>query len=227
MLTIIRRLFCTTFLPLVLFATTVGTGHAVTLEEQAKSLEKKAQTVDQRRKTALKDLNESVLKGYRDALIVESVDTSIGEVFDRTVRVDVKVAYAYDFEKMRAVKASLDKYFDTDTNKEPGVEPYGMIYINFNDCVGEYCAVQQEMKRLLEWTAVGVQVKFMGLTGTHVTSDMLGHYDIKPGTVTLQFDVPKAKLKGDPKPVVTAQVFDSHFCPDDPDCNGRRYTARK
>lgn len=211
----------------LLLAAVSGVGHSATLEEQAKGLEKSVQTVEQRRKTALKDLKVSVLQGYRDSLQIESVETRVGEVFDRTVRVEVTVAYSFDFEKAKAARESLRKYFQTSTDKRPGVEPYGMIYADFPYCVDAYCTVNKEMTHYLQWSAVGVNVSFLGIPGVFVTSDMSGHYDLKPGSVTLQFDVPKGKIKGDPKPVVTAQVFDVHFCPGDSDCSGRRYTIQK
>lgn len=205
----------------------VTTCQAATLEEQTKQLESSVQTVEQRRKAAIKDLNASVLRGYRDAIKIDSVDTRVGEVFDHTARIDVTVAYSFDFEKAKAVRASLSKYFSTNTNKEPGIEPYGRIYTNFNDCVGAYCTVKTAMTRLLTSTAVGVRVTFLGIPGTFVTTGMEGTYELTPDTVTIQFEVPKSKIKGDPTPVVAAQVFDVHFCPSDPDCSGYRYTIKK
>lgn len=208
-------------------ASTSGAAQAMTLEEQAKSLETSVQTVEQRRRSAIKGLKVDVLQAYRDSMVIESVETRVGEVFDRTARVDVKVTYSFDFEKAKLARENLSKYFDTATDKRPGVEPYGMIYTNFPDCVGAYCTVKTEMTKYLKWSAVGVNVSFMGIPGVFVTTQGDGMYDLKPGSVTIQFDVPKSKIKGDPKPVVKAQVFDIHFCPGDPDCSGYRYTIQK
>jgi hypothetical protein len=217
-------LVSTAFLPVMLFMA-ADSCYAATLEEQTKSLEQSVQTVDQRRRVALKDLNVSVLQKYRDALQIDSVDTRIGEVFDRTARVEVTVKYSFDFEKSKEARESLSKYFDTDTDKEPGVEPYGRIYTKFNQCVGAYCAVRQEMTKFLERSAVGIYVTFLGVPGVFVTTDSSGHFELASDSVTIQFDVPKSSIKGDPKPKVTAQVFDSHFCPDENVC--ARYTVRK
>jgi len=211
----------------LVFSCSSGLAQALTLEEQAKSLEKSVQTVEQRRRLALKGLKIDVLQRYRDSLVIESVDTRVGEVFDRTARVEVKVSYSFDFEKAKVVRANLSQYFDTATDKQPGIEPFGMIYTNFPDCVGAYCTVKAEMTKYLKWSAVGVNVSFMGVPGVFVTARGDGMFDLKPGSVTIQFDVPKSQIKGDPKPVVKAQVFDIHFCPNDPDCSGYRYTIQK
>lgn len=210
-----------------LLAINCGSAQALTLEQQAKSLEKSVQTVEQRRRSALNGLKVDVLQQYRDSLVIESVDTRVGEVFDRTARVEVKVSYSFDFDKAKLARENLSKYFSTSTDKERGVEPFGMIYTNFPDCVGAYCTVKAAMTKYLEWSAVGVNVSFMGIPGVFVTAPGDGMYDLKPGSVTIQFDVPKSQIKGDPKPIVKAQVFDVHFCPGDPDCNGYRYTIQK
>lgn len=200
---------------------------AATLEEQAKTLEQSVMTVDQRRKAAIKDIKVNVLQVYRDSLIINSVETKIGEIFDRTARVDVTVNYSFDFDKANIARINLSKYITTDTDKARGVEPYGMIYANVDDCVGINCTVNQQVKKLMKWSTVGVGVTFMGIPGVHPTMDMTGHLNLKPGTVTIQFDVPKSKIKGDPKPVVTARVYDIHWCPNDPENDACRYTIQK
>lgn len=200
---------------------------ATSLEDQMKGLEASVQTIEQRRKASLRDMQINVLQAYRDAMVIDSVETRVGEVFDRTARIEVAIKYSFDFEKARAVRANLSKYFSTNTDKESGVEPYGRIYTNFDDCVGAYCAVKQEMKHFLQWSGVGINATFLGLRGTESTLDRSGHFELHPGKVTFQFDVPKSKIKGDPKPVVTAQVFDFHFCPGDSECGGNSYTVRK
>lgn len=108
---------------LVTTTTSLTTAQAATLEEQAKSLEGSVQTVEQRRKVALKDLNVNVLQAYRDAIKIESVDTDIAEAFEKTARVRVVVGYSVDFDAARNVRSTLSKYFVTNIDKADGVEP--------------------------------------------------------------------------------------------------------
>ncbi|MDT8925071.1 hypothetical protein RBE51_19975 [Pseudomonas taiwanensis] len=199
---------------------------AATLEEQAKSLERSVKTVEQRRKEALADLNTHVLRAYRDAIQITSVDTDVAEVFDRTVRVRVVVTYAVDFERARQVRSTLSQYFTTNTDKEVGVEPYGMIYTNFDDCVGEFCAVKKETTRFLKNSGVGINVSFLSNWETGLLMNGSGRYELKPGKFTFLIDVPKHKLKGDPKPVVKGQIYDVHYCDGNGGCDGVTFSQR-
>jgi len=201
--------------------------HALSLENQMKGLESSVKTIEQRRKSSLRDMQINTLQAYRDAMRIDSVVTKVGEVYDRSARIDVIINYSFDFERSKAVRANLEKYFRTDTDKQPGVEPYGRIYTNFSDCVGAYCTVQKEMTHFLQWSGVGVNAAFLGQRGTKSTLDRSGHFELYPGAVTFQFIVPKSKIKGDPKVAVTAEVFDYHFCSADPECSGNSYTVRK
>ncbi|KJZ47621.1 hypothetical protein [Pseudomonas fluorescens] len=205
----------------------LNTSAAATLEDQVKGLQSSVETVEQRRASAIKDIYTNVLGTYRDSIKIDSVETQVAEVFNRTARIEVTVGYSFDFEKAKAFRANLSRYFGTNTDKEPGVEPYGMVYTNYLDCVGINCTVEKEISRYLKSSAVGIRVTFLGIPGTFPTEEFDGMYDLKPGKMTIQFDVPKSQIKGDPKPTIKAQIFDVHFCPDSPDCNGYRYTIKK
>jgi hypothetical protein len=195
------------------FATAITIcAQATTLEEQVGNLEKSVQTVDQRRKIALKDLTDNVLKAYRNAIRIDSVDTTVAEVFGNTARVKIVVDYSVDFEAAQAIRSTLSKYFVTATDREAGVEPYGMIYTHFDECVGSYCAVQKEMRKLLENSAVGVDASMLGEWDLSIMTNGSGRFDLKSGTATYLIDVPKSKIKGNPKPVVKGQIYDVHYC---------------
>lgn len=206
--------------------TALTTAQAATLEEQTKSLESSVQTVEQRRKSALQDLNVNVLQAYRDAIKIESVDTDIAEVFDKTARVRVVVGYSVDFDAARNVRSTLSKYFVTNSDKADGVEPYGMIYTQYNDCVGDYCAVKKETSKFLRNSAVGINVSFLGEWDLSTMMNGSGRYDLKSGTATFLIDVPKSKIKGDRKPVVKGQIYDVHYCGGRSTCSGQSYSPR-
>lgn len=207
-------------------SSTSGVANAATLEEQTKSLEKSVQTVEQRRKAALRDLNTNVLQAYRDAIKIESVETDIAEVFNRTARVRVVVAYSIDFEAAKGVRSTLDQYFVTNTDKGDGVEPYGMIYTRYNDCVGAYCAVKKQTSSYLRSSAVGINASFLGEWEPGILMDGGGNYDLKSGKFTFLIDVPKSKIKGDPKPVVKAQIYNVHYCTGRGPCAGAEFSPR-
>lgn len=203
-----------------------GPSAAASLEEQTKNLEKSVQTVEQRRKAALHDLNVNVLQAYRDAIKIESVETDIAEVFDRTARVRVKVDYSFDFTAAKGVRSALSKYFTTSTDKEWGVEPYGRIYTNFGDCVGAYCAVKTDTTRFLKNSAVGINVTFLGEWEPGLLMDGKGRFELGSGRFTFLIDVPKSKIKGDPKPVVKGQIYDVHYCNGRKGCSGVEFSQR-
>lgn len=190
------------------------------------SLEKTVMTVEQRRKAALHDLNVNVIQAYRDSIKINSIDTSIDEVFERTARVKVSVSYAIDFAAAKKVRASLSQYFRTNTDKEAGVEPYGMIYTALNDCVGQYCAVKSDTSKFLRNTAVGINVSLLGEWEPGILMDSSGHYDLKPGRINFFVDVPKSKIKGDPKPKVKGQIYDVHYCDGSSPCSGVTFSIR-
>lgn len=199
---------------------------SATLEEQAKNLESSVKTVEQRRKTALRDLNVSVLQAYRDSIKIESVDTEIAEIFDKTARVRIVVAYSFDLDAAKGVRASLSQYFTTVTDKQAGVEPYGMIYTNFDNCIGTYCAVKKESTRFLKNSAVGINVSFLGQWEPGILMDGSGRYELKPGRFTFLIDVPKSKIKGDPKPIVKGQIYDVTYCSGSGACSGLSFSPR-
>lgn len=199
---------------------------AATLEEQTNNLESSIQTVEKRRKAALRDLNINVLQAYRNAIQIDSVDTDIAEVFDRTARVRVVVSYSFSLEDAKGVRSSLGQYFSTNTDKEYGVEPYGMIYTNFNDCVGVACTIKKETSRFLKNSAVGINVSFLGQWQPGILMDGSGRYDLKPGKFTFLIDVPKSKIKGDPKPVVKGQIYDVQYCNGQSACSGLNFSQR-
>lgn len=196
------------------------------LEEQMNSLEKSVMTVEQRRKAALHDLNVNVIQTYRDAIKIHSVDTSIAEVFGKTARVKVSVSYSIDFAAAKKVKASLSQYFRTGIDKADGVEPYGMIYTYFNDCVGQYCAIKADTSQFLQGTAVGINVSMLGEWGPGILMDGSGRYDLEPGRIDFLIDVPKSKIKGDPKPQVKGQIYDVHYCDGSSPCRGVTFSRR-
>lgn len=200
--------------------------YAASLEEQMNSLEKSVMTVEQRRKAALHDLNVNVIQAYRDAIKINSVDTSIAEVFERTARVKVSVSYSIDFDAAKKVKASLSQYFRTGIDKADGVEPYGMIYTELNDCVGQYCAVKTDASKFLRSTAVGINVSILGEWQPGILMDGSGRYDLKPGRINFLVDVPKSKIKGDPKPQVKSQIYDVHYCDGSSPCHGVTFSMR-
>ncbi|MHD0644933.1 hypothetical protein ACYPKM_04860 [Pseudomonas aeruginosa] len=199
---------------------------AATLEEQMKNLEGSIKTVEQRRKFAQNDINKNILQAFRDAIIFESVDTEIAEVFDTTARVKVVVHYSVDFEKAKAVRAKINDYYNTVTDRESGVEPYGMIYTNFNECQGVNCTVKTETTRQLKRSAVGMHVSFLGKWETGILTDGSGRFELKPGSFTFTFDVPKSKIKGDPKPAVKGQIYDVHYCSGKSTCSGLEFSPR-
>lgn len=199
---------------------------AASLEEQMSSLEKSVMTVEHRRKVALHDLSVNVIQAYRDAIKIHSVDTSIAEVFDRTARVKVSVSYSIDFSAAKKVKASLSQYFRTGIDKADGVEPYGMIYTYFNDCVGQYCSVESDISQFLQGTAVGINVSMLGEWQPGILMNGSGRYDLKSGRFDFLVDVPKSKIKGDPKPQVKGQIYDVHYCGGSSPCNGVTFSRR-
>ncbi|ASJ88620.1 hypothetical protein [Pseudomonas aeruginosa] len=199
---------------------------AASLEEQAKNLEASVKTVEQRREDGLRDLKENAIKAYRDAIKIDSVETDIAEVFDRTARVRVVVTYSFAFEEAKGVRSTIDKYFVTNTDKETGVEPYGMIYTRYQDCVAENCSISKEARRYLESTAVGINVSFLGEWQAGILASGSGRFDLKPGKMTYLIDVPKSKIKGDPKPVVKGQIYNVHYCTGEGPCSGVTYSQR-
>lgn len=190
------------------------------------SLENSVKTVEQRRKVALHDLNVNVIQAYRDAIKIHSVETSISEVFGKTARVKVSVSYSIDFAAAKKVKASLSQYFRTGIDKADGVEPYGMIYTYFNDCIGQYCAIKTDTSQFLQGTAVGINVSMLGEWQPGILMSGSGRYDLKPGRIDFLVDVPKSKIKGDPKPQVNGQIFDVHYCDGSSPCHGVTYSKR-
>lgn len=199
---------------------------AASLEDQMKGLEASVKTVDQRRRESIKDINVNVLQAYRDAIKIESVDTDIAEVFDRTAKVRVVVKYRVDFDETKAVRATLSKYFETATDKEFGVEPYGRIYPNYHSCVGAYCAVKQDTMKLLKNTAIGINASFLGEWEPGIITSAGGNFELASGTLTFLIDVPKSKIKGNPKPVVKTQIYNAHFCNVGTGCTGVSYSKR-
>ncbi len=190
-----------------------STTQAQTMEQQMRSMEKSVKTVEQRRREGLKDLSANVLAAYRDSISVTDVQASVDEVFEDTVTIKVVANYAVDFDKAQMVRETLSKYFTTVTDKSAGVTPYGSIYTQFGSCVAENCAIKSEAEKFLKGSAVGLQASFMGEWELMVfMQGNYGIYDIKKGQVTFLIDVPKNKVKGDPKPQVKAQIFDLNWC---------------
>ncbi|MNO05120.1 hypothetical protein D3C81_2263740 [compost metagenome] len=56
--------------------------------------------------------------------------------------------------------------------------------------------------------------------------DGSGRYELKPAKFTFLIDVPKSKIKGDPKPVVKGQIYDVHYCTGRSQCSGLSFSQR-
>lgn len=178
-----------------------------------RSMEKSVKTVEQRRRDGLKDLGTNVLAAYRDSIRVTDVQASVDEVFDNTARIKIVASYTFDFDKAQMVRKTLSKYFETATDKEAGVTPYGTIYTHFGSCVAENCAIKTEAERFLKGSAVGLQASLLGEWELVVfMQGNYGFYDLKDGKATFLVDVPKNRIKGDPRPQVKAQIFDLEWC---------------
>lgn len=195
---------------------------AETLEAQMNSLQNSVQTVEQRQKAALKDLRDNVVIKYRDAIQIDSVETSVAEVFDKTARIAIKVKWHIERSDADALEATLGKYFMTST----GIS-YEYISANVDFCNhNEFCAVNKSLSRYMKGTAVGIDASFVGDWEPAILMDGYGRFPIS-GSMTYSFNVPKHKVKGNPHPVVKAQIYDVIPCDPTTGCTDKTYDRRR
>lgn len=195
---------------------------AETLEAQMNTLQNSVQTVEQRQKVALKDIRDHVIRKYRDAIEIDSVEASVSEVFDKTVRVAIKVKWHIDRANVDALEATLSKYFMTSTGINHEFISASVDFCNHN----EFCAVNKSLSRYMKSTAVGIDASFMGDWQPAILMDGYGMFSLG-GSMTYSFDVPKSKVKGNPQPVVKAQIYDVIPCNPNTGCTAKSYDRRR
>lgn len=210
------------FLLVMLLSVLCQYAQAETLEDQMNSLQGSVQTVEKRQKAALEDLRENVIKRYRDAIQINQIETSVSEVFDKTVRIAVKVQWSIDMAEAEALKATLEKYFMTSTGIGFEMISSQVDFCNHN----EFCAVNRSLSRYMKKTAVGIDASLLGDWEPAILMDGWGRFPLG-GTITYSFNVPKSKVKGNPQPLVKAQIYDVIPCDPSTGCTAKSYDRRR
>lgn len=195
---------------------------AETLEAQMNTLQNSVQTVEQRQKTALKDLRDNVVIKYRDAIQIDSVETNVAEVFDKTVRIAIKVRWHIEKSDADTLESTLSKYFMTSTGIDHEIISSSVDFCNHN----EFCTVNKSLSRYMKGTAVGIDASFMGDWEPSILMDGWGRFPLS-GSMTYSFNVPKHKVKGNPQPVVKAQIYDVIPCDPSTGCTAKTYDRRR
>ncbi|WP_339506113.1 hypothetical protein [Pseudomonas sp. EA_15y_Pfl1_P102] len=195
---------------------------SASLEDQVVVLQNSVKTVEDRQKSALKDIRENVIKRYRDAIQIYVVETKVSEVFEKTVEVSVSVRWKVDRSDAESIKTTLDKYFMTSSGIEFEMVSAQVDFCNHN----EFCAVNKSLSKYMKKTAVGIDASFLGDWEPAILMDGWGRFPLS-GSMTYSFKVPKSKIKGNPQPVVKAQIYDVIACDPSTGCTAKLYDRRR
>ena len=195
---------------------------AETLESQMNNLQSRVQTVEQRNAAALRDIRDNVIVRYRDSIKIDSITTDVAEVYERTAKISIRLYWHVEGADMDEIESVLSKYFATST----GIDKEA-LFARVDQCNhNEFCAINKSLSKYMKGTAVGIDASFLGDWQPSILMDGWGTFP-KGGSMTYSFTVAKKKIKGDPKPIVKAQIYDVIPCDPSTGCTAKKYDRRK